>query len=134
MRPQEKEASIDLDQQEPDSRPHSLPGQTPPARCAQIETLRRQRMTAALPASVDAVSICGYVSVGSWVCENAETFERDRRSYSSKADSALKLASAFLDDQLKNVILVVFRSFAFLHSQGGPIPLKEAAVAAQRYR
>jgi hypothetical protein len=33
-----------------DSRPHSLPGQTPPARCAQIDTLRRQRMTAALPA------------------------------------------------------------------------------------
>ena len=31
--------------------------------CA-IETLRRQRMTAALPASADAANICGYVSVG----------------------------------------------------------------------
>ena len=43
----------------------------PPARCAQIETLRRQRMTAALPASADAASICGFVSVGSWSCKNA---------------------------------------------------------------
>jgi hypothetical protein len=56
---------------------------------------------------------------GSWLCENAKTLERDRRSYSSKTVLALKLANAFnLDDELTNVILVVFRSFAFLHSQG----------------
>jgi hypothetical protein len=59
------------------------------------------------------------VRFGSWLCENAKTLERDRRSYSSKTVLALKLANAFnLDDELKNVILVVFRSFAFLHSQG----------------
>lgn len=49
--------------------------------------------------------------------------ERDRRSHSSKTIVALKLATAFnLDDELKNVILVVFRSFAFLHSQGHSRP------------
>ena len=56
---------------------------------------------------------------GSWLSENAETLEHDRRSYSSKIVLALKLASALnLDDKLKNEILVALRSFAFLHSQG----------------
>jgi hypothetical protein len=56
---------------------------------------------------------------GSWPCKNTKTLERDRRSYSSKTVLALKLANAFnLDDELTNVILVVFRSFAFSHSQG----------------
>jgi hypothetical protein len=42
-----------------------------------------------------------------------------RRTYSSETVLALKLASVFnLDDELKNVISVVFRPFAFLHSQG----------------
>ena len=56
---------------------------------------------------------------GSWLCEKAKTLERDRRSYPSKTVLWLKLASAFnIDDELKNVILVVFRSFAFFHSHG----------------
>src|SRR5262249_11895910 len=63
------------------------------------------------------------VAYGSWLCENAKTLERDRTSYSSKTDLALKLASNFnLDDELKNAILAVFRSFAFLHSQGQTRP------------
>ena len=58
------------------------------------------------------------VSCGSWLCEKAKTLERNRTSYSSETDLALKLASDFnLDDELKNVILAVFRSFAFLHNR-----------------
>jgi hypothetical protein len=58
------------------------------------------------------------VCCGSWLCENTKTLERDRKSYSSETVLTLKLASAFnLDDELKNVILVVFQSFAFLHSE-----------------
>jgi hypothetical protein len=57
--------------------------------------------------------------LGSWLCENANTPEGDRRSYSSKTVSSLKLASILnSDNELKNVILAAFRSFAFLHSQG----------------
>ncbi|OKO66911.1 hypothetical protein AC630_41080, partial [Bradyrhizobium sp. AS23.2] len=56
---------------------------------------------------------------GSWLCDNPKTLERDRRTYSSKIVLALRLAGAFnLDGELKNAILVVFRSCAFLHSQG----------------
>src|SRR5262245_51108008 len=63
--------------------------------------------------------LTSHVCFGSRLCENAKVLERDRRSYSSKTVLALKLASAFnSEDELKNVILVVFRSFAFLHSQG----------------
>ncbi|WP_210419223.1 hypothetical protein, partial [Bradyrhizobium sp. NAS80.1] len=63
------------------------------------------------------------VRFGSWLCENTKTLERDRKSYSSETVLALKLASAFnLADELKNVILVVFQSFAFLHSQGHSRP------------
>jgi hypothetical protein len=54
--------------------------------------------------------------LGSWLCENAKTLNRDRRSHSSKAASGLQFASAFnLEIELKNVILVAFRLFAFLH-------------------
>ncbi|WP_210419075.1 hypothetical protein, partial [Bradyrhizobium sp. NAS80.1] len=35
------------------------------------------------------------VGFGSWLCENAKALERDRRSYSSKAVLALKLARGF---------------------------------------
>jgi hypothetical protein len=56
---------------------------------------------------------------GSWLCENAKTLNRDRRSYSSKTALGLQFASAFnLEIKLENVILVAFRLFAFLHSQG----------------
>jgi len=37
--------------------------------CADRDIWRRQRMTAASPASADAASICGYVSVGSFPTE-----------------------------------------------------------------
>jgi hypothetical protein len=51
--------------------------------------------------------------------KTATTLERNRRSYSSKAVLVLELASAFnLEDELRNVILAVFRFFAFSHSQG----------------
>ncbi|WP_143199988.1 hypothetical protein, partial [Bradyrhizobium sp. NAS80.1] len=72
------------------------------------------------------------VAFGSWLCENAKALERDRRSYSSKAVLALKLARRFnLDDELKNVILAVSRSFAFLHSQGHSRPTLRVSAAVR---
>ena len=60
-----------------------------------------------------------YVWVGSWLCKNAKTLNRDRRSCSSKTALVLQLASEFnLEAELKNIILVAFRFFEFLHSQG----------------
>jgi hypothetical protein len=59
------------------------------------------------------------VRVGSWLCENAKTLNRDRRSYSSKTALVAQLASEFnLEVELKNIILTAFRVFEFLHSQG----------------
>jgi hypothetical protein len=59
------------------------------------------------------------VRLGSWLCENAKTLNRDRRSYSSKTALGLQFASAFnLEIKLEDVILVAFRLFAFSHSQG----------------
>jgi hypothetical protein len=50
------------------------------------------------------------------MCENAKTLNRDRRSYSSKGALGLQFASAFnLEIELKNIILVAFLLFAFLH-------------------
>src|SRR5882724_8503895 len=59
------------------------------------------------------------VRSGSWLCENAKTLNRDRRNYSSKTALGLQFESAFnLEIELKNVILVAFRLFAFLDSRG----------------
>jgi hypothetical protein len=56
------------------------------------------------------------VRFGSWLCENARTLGGDRTSYSLKTDFAVKRASALnLENELKNVILAEFRSFAFSH-------------------
>ena len=56
---------------------------------------------------------------GSWPCKNAKALNRYRRSYSSKTVSGIQFESAFdLEIELKNVILVAFRFFVFLHSQG----------------
>src|SRR3569833_1002129 len=58
-------------------------------------------------------------ALGLGCVKNAKALERDRRSYSSKIVLGLKLASAFnFDDELKNVILVVFRSFGFFTQPG----------------
>jgi hypothetical protein len=44
---------------------------------------------------------------------------RYRRSYSSRTVSGIQFENTFdLEIELKNVILVAFRFFAFLHSQG----------------
>jgi len=60
-----------------------------------------------------------YVADGSWLCENAKALNRNRRSYSSKTVSGIQFENTFdLEIELKNVILVAFRFFAFLHSQG----------------
>ena len=60
-----------------------------------------------------------HVSDGSWLCKNAKTLNRDRRSCSSKTALVVQLASEFnLEVELKNIILVAFRFFEFLHSQG----------------
>ena len=60
-----------------------------------------------------------YVSYGSWLCENAKLLDDDRRSYSSKTALGHQLAIAFnFKIELKNVILVAFRTFSFSHSQG----------------
>jgi hypothetical protein len=43
---------------------------------------------------------------GSWLCENAKTLNRDRRSYSSKTVLVAQQASGFnLEIELKNIIL-----------------------------
>src|SRR5258705_13738584 len=67
-----------------------------------------------------------HVYYGSWLCENARALGGDSRSYSFKAVLAVKLASAFdLENKIMNVILAVFRSFAFLHSQGRTLTAAE---------
>jgi len=61
----------------------------------------------------------GNVCNGSWLSENARTPGDERTSYSLKAVFAVKRASALnLENELRNVILAEFRSFAFSHSQG----------------
>ena len=53
-----------------------------------------------------------------WLCENAKTLNRDRRSYSSKTVLAAQRASGFnLEIELKNIILRRVSIFKFLHSQ-----------------
>jgi len=60
-----------------------------------------------------------YVRCGSWLCENAKTLNRDRRSYSSKTVLVAQHASGFnLEIELKNIILRRVSIFEFLHSQG----------------
>jgi hypothetical protein len=55
----------------------------------------------------------------SWLCENAKTLNRDRRSYSSKIVLVAQQASGFnLEIELKNIILRRVSIFEFLHSQG----------------
>ena len=59
------------------------------------------------------------VRFGSWLCENAKTLNRDRRSYSSKTVLVAQRASGFnLEIELKNIILRRVSNFEFLHSQG----------------
>src|SRR3979490_358414 len=59
------------------------------------------------------------VRFGSWLCENAKTLNRDRRSYSSKTVLVAQRASEFnLEIELKNIILRRVSIFEFLHSQG----------------
>src|SRR6478736_10578000 len=63
----------------------------------------------------------GYAHVrnGSWLCENAKTLNRDRRSYSSRTVLVAQRASGFnLEIELKNIILCRVSVFEFLHSQG----------------
>jgi hypothetical protein len=56
---------------------------------------------------------------GSWLCKNPKTLNRDRRSYSSETALVVRLAMEFnFKNELKNIILVAFRYFEFLHSQG----------------
>src|SRR5258707_15650057 len=59
------------------------------------------------------------VGCGSRLCKNAKTLNRDRRNYSSKTALVAQLASEFnLEVELKNIVLVAFRFYEFLHSQG----------------
>ena len=61
----------------------------------------------------------GYVAFGSWLCENAKTLNRDRRSYSSKTVLAAQRASGFnLEIEPKNIILRRVSIFEFFSSQG----------------
>jgi hypothetical protein len=56
---------------------------------------------------------------GSWLCENAKTLNRDRRTCSSKTVLVAQRASGFnLEIELKNIILRRVSIFEFLHSQG----------------
>src|SRR2546425_5446069 len=66
-----------------------------------------------------AVHRKGDFRYGSWLCENAKTLHRDRRSYSSKTVLVAQQASGFnLEIELKNIILRRVSIFEFLHSQG----------------
>ena len=66
----------------------------------------------------------GNVRYGSWLCENAKTLNRDRRSYSSKTVLVAQRASGFnLEIELKNIILRRVSIFEFLHSQGQSVGL-----------
>jgi len=48
---------------------------------------------------------------------------RDRRKHSSKTVLVVQLASDFnLEVELKHIILIAFRFFEFLHSQGQKLP------------
>ena len=48
----------------------------------------------------------GCVKTRSWLCKNAKTLNRDRRSYSSKTALVAQRASEFnLEIELKNIIL-----------------------------
>src|SRR6266478_8949704 len=56
---------------------------------------------------------------GSWLCENAKTLNRDRRSYSSKTVLVAHRASGFnLEIELKNIILRRVSIFEFLTRSG----------------
>jgi hypothetical protein len=62
---------------------------------------------------------------GSWLCKNAKALYRYRRSHSSKTVSGIHFENTFdLEIELKNVILVAFRFFAFSHSQGHSRPVR----------
>jgi len=62
---------------------------------------------------------CANVRFGSWLCENAATLNRDRRTYSSKVFFEAQLESELnLGTKLKNIILDAFRFSEFLHSKG----------------
>ena len=52
-------------------------------------------------------------------CKNAKRLKRDRIGYLSKTALVVQHAIEFnLEVELKNIILVAFRYFEFLHSQG----------------
>jgi hypothetical protein len=72
--------------------------------------------------SNETVSVSRHMSdfrYGSWLCKNAKTLNRDRRSYSSKTVLVAQRASGFnLEIELKNIILRRVSIFEFLHSQG----------------
>jgi len=54
------------------------------------------------------------VGYGSWLCENAKTLNRDRRSYSSKTVLVAQRASGYnLEIELKNIILRRVSIFEF---------------------
>jgi hypothetical protein len=60
-----------------------------------------------------------HVRSGSWLCENAKTLNRDRRSYSSETALVAQRASGLnFEVELENIILRRVSIFEFLHSQG----------------
>jgi hypothetical protein len=64
----------------------------------------------------DECGVSLHVSYGSWLCENAKTLNRDRRSCSSKTVLVAQQASGFnLEIELKNIILRRVSIFEFLH-------------------
>ena len=73
-----------------------------------------------------------HVRFGSWLCENAKTPNRDRRSYSSKTVLVAQRVGGFnLEIELKNIILRRVSIFEFLHSQGQkPTSAGASAISA----
>jgi hypothetical protein len=64
------------------------------------------------------------VRSGSWLCENAKTLNRDRRSYSSKTVLVAQSASGFnLEIELKNIILRRVSIFEVKLGSGEPFAM-----------
>ena len=59
----------------------------------------------------------------SWLCENAKTLNRHRRSYSSKSALVAQCVSEFnLEVELRSIVLLRVSIFEFLQSQGQSRP------------
>jgi hypothetical protein len=68
------------------------------------------------------------VCLGSWLCENARTLDRDRTSKAFKTVCDARIGSPFnFEVERKNIFLVALRNFEFSHSQSHKRPSESTA-------